>query len=187
MSILNVSHHVSTVFVTKMVDWLKSTYERLFEDGSGEMQITRRKKHEYLRITLDFNVPGELKTTMIPYGKVIVELFTQYDNSKSTAATPAAEHLFKVNEDTESLTEWQIIIYPSFVAKCLFLTKQARPDISTVVAFLSTRVKASDVNNWEKLTWMIRYLCGSIEMPLILRADSVPVPVPIPVPVPVPK
>ena len=43
-------------------------------------------------------------------------------------------------------------IYHNFVAKRLFLTKRVRPDISTAVAFLSTRVKASYVNDWKKLT-----------------------------------
>ena len=32
--------HVSVAVVTKMADWLKSTCERLFEDGSGEMQFS---------------------------------------------------------------------------------------------------------------------------------------------------
>ena len=100
---------------------------------------------------------------MIPYVKEIVE-----DNSKSTAATPVAEHLFKVNKDADSLTEGQMSIYHNFVAKCLFLTKRARPDISTAVAFLSTQSKASDVDDWKKLTQMIRYLRGTIDMPLIL-------------------
>ena len=67
-------------------------------------------------------------------------------------------------------------IHHNFVAKCLFLTKQARPDTSTAVAFLFTQVKASNVNDWKKLTQMIQYLSGSIDMPLILRANSVPVP-----------
>ena len=78
---------------------------------------------------------------MIPYVKNIVELFSQYDNSKSTAATPAAEYLFKIIDDADSLTELQMTIYHNFVAKCLFLaTKRAQPDISTAVAFLSTQV-----------------------------------------------
>jgi hypothetical protein len=39
------------------------------------------------------------------------------------------------------------------------------------------RVKASDEDDWKKLTRMIQYLCGSIELPLILCADSVlPIP-----------
>jgi hypothetical protein len=168
--------HVRALVVTKMADWLKSTYERLFEDGSGEMKICRGKIHEYLGMTLDFTVPGEVKITMIPYVKEIVHQFTEYDNSESTAATPAAEHLFKVNDETTPLSERQATVFHNFVAKCLFLTKRARPDIATAVAFLTTRVKASDEDDWKKLTRMIRYLRGSLELPLILRADSVPVP-----------
>jgi hypothetical protein len=87
--------HVSSNVVTKMADWLKSTYERLFDDGSGEMKICRGKIHEWLGMTLDFTVDGEVKVTMIPYVKEIVQQFQEHDNSTKTAATPAAEHLFK--------------------------------------------------------------------------------------------
>ena len=96
---LKVSHVSAAAIVTKMADWLKSTYERLFKDGSSKMQITQGKKHEYLGMTLDFTIPGEVKITMIADVKAIVEIFSQYDNSKSIAATHAAGHLFKVNED----------------------------------------------------------------------------------------
>ena len=65
---------------------------------------------------LDFNTPRELKTTMIPYVKEIVELFSQYDNSKFTAATPAAKHLFKVNEDAASSED--AIFHWRFETRC---------------------------------------------------------------------
>ncbi len=44
------------------------------------------------------------------------------------------------------------------------------------MAFLTTRVKGPDQDDWKKVTCMIRYLRGSLTLPLILRADSVPVP-----------
>jgi hypothetical protein len=119
---LKVSHVRATV-VTKMADWLRSTYERLFDDGSGEMKICRGKVHEYLGMTLDLTIPGEVKITMIPYVKEIVQLFTEYDNSESIAATPAAEHLFQVRDEITSLSERQATVFHNFVAKCLFLTK----------------------------------------------------------------
>jgi hypothetical protein len=103
-------------------------------------------------------------------------VFSAHDSSESVAATPAAEHLFKVNDNAQSLAEGQMSVCHNFVAECLFLTKRARPNVSTAVAFLSARVKSSDVNDWKKLTRMIRHLHGSIEMPLIPRADSAPVP-----------
>ena len=127
-------------------------------------------------MTLDFNVPGEVKIAMILHVKETVKLFSEHDNSKSVSATPAAERAFKVNEDALSLTEEQLTVCHNFVAKCLFLTKQARLDVSTAMALLSAQVKASDVDDWKMLVQVIRCLCGSIEKPLILRADSAPVP-----------
>jgi hypothetical protein len=84
-----------------------------------------------------------------------VKLFAEHDNSESVAAAAAARHLFKVNDDAQSLAEQQMTICHNFVANCLFLTKQAVLDVATDVVFLSVQVKASDVNNWKKLTRMI--------------------------------
>jgi hypothetical protein len=172
---LKVSHRKVYV-LNKIIEWLKSTYKRLFDDGSGAMSVSCSKIHKYLGMTMDFTVPGQVKITMIPYVREIVELFSDHDPSKSIANTPAAKHLFKVNDEAEPLTQRQATIFHNFVAKCLFLMKCARPDISTAVAFLTTRVKGPDQDDWKKLKRMIRYLSGSIEMPLILRTDSVPVP-----------
>jgi hypothetical protein len=113
---------------------------------------------------------------MIPYVKEIVQLFKQHDDTLLTAKTPAADHLFQVNEKAAPLSEEQATAFHNFVAKCLFLTKRARPDIATAEAFLTTRVKGPDQDDWKKLTRMIRYLRGTIELPLILRSDSVPIP-----------
>ena len=74
-------------------------------------------------MTMDFTVPGEVKITMIPYMKEIVQLFSKFDSSESTAKTPAAEHLLKVNPETKPLTTHQATVNHNFVAKCLFLTK----------------------------------------------------------------
>jgi hypothetical protein len=173
---LKVSHRKPAV-VTKMSDWLKSTYERLFDDGSVAMQISRGKIHDYLGMTLDFTLPGQVRITMIPYIEEILELFYEHDNSQSTAKPPAADHLFKVNKETESLTEDRATVSHNFVPKCLFLTKRTRPDIATAVAFLTTRVKGPDQGDiWKKRIRMIRYLRGSVNIPLILCSDSVPIP-----------
>ncbi len=82
-----VSHCKLSVVVNKIIEWLKSTYKRLFDDGSGAMPISCGKIHEYLGMTMDFSVPGQVKITMIPYVMEIIELFAKHDSSKSTAHT----------------------------------------------------------------------------------------------------
>ena len=83
-----------------------------------------------------------MKVTMIPYAKEIVQQFQEHDNSTNTAATPAAEHLFKVNEDTTPLTQRQATVFHNFVAKSLFLTKRATPDIVTTIELVITTVES---------------------------------------------
>ena len=55
---------------------------------------------------------------------------------------------------------------------CIFLCKQARPDIQTVVAFLTTRVMAPDEDDYKKLALVMRNLRGRKTMPLTLEADN---------------
>jgi hypothetical protein len=164
--------HYETKKVDQMVTWLRKMYEHLFEDGSGAMKIKRGKVHEYIGMTLDFCVPGEVKVTMLPYVKEIVDDFTKITGDTKTAVTPAADHLFKIDQDAELLSEEMGKVFHNFTAKCLFLTKRARPDILTPVAFCTTRVRKPDQDDWKKLQRMIRYLRGSLELPLILSADG---------------
>ena len=117
-----------------MANWLKKTYEQLFSDGSGKMKINRGKIHEYLGMALDFSISGEVKITMTPYILEVIEDFSKYDPGSKTAHTPAADHLFKVRDDARPISETLAQTFHTFVAKSLFATKRARPDIATTVS-----------------------------------------------------
>jgi hypothetical protein len=54
----------------------------------------------------------------------------------------------------------------------LFLCKRARPDIQTAVAFLTTRVKRPDTDDYKKLTRVIKYLRSTPNLALTLEADN---------------
>ena len=56
---------------------------------------------DYLGMNLDFSSDKVLKIGMIKYIKKIHEEFPE--EIKSSAATPAAEHLFDVREDNEEI------------------------------------------------------------------------------------
>ena len=172
---LKVSHKSPEV-VTRMATWLRHTYERLFNDGSGGLKCTRGKSHDYLGMNLDYSTRGKVRVTMFGYIKEIVDLFQKHDNTEKTAATPAADHLFKVDEFTDPLPLELATVFHHFVAKCLFATKRARPDIATAVAFLTTRVKGPDVDDWKKLVRLIRYLRGTLLLPLTLSGELMSTP-----------
>jgi hypothetical protein len=88
------------------------------------------------------------------------------------SATPAANHLFQINEKEVLLSEATAQLFHHNVSKLLFLAKRARLDIQTAVAFLGTRVKAPDVDDYKKLAQVMKYLQGTPALPLTLEADD---------------
>jgi hypothetical protein len=86
--------------------------------------------------------------------------------------TPAPKNLFVVNEDCEKLLEAVSADFHTIVAKTLYVTKRARPNTCLAIAFLATRVRAPDTNDWEKLCHLMEYLRGDHDQPLVLGADN---------------
>jgi hypothetical protein len=65
-----------------------------------------------------------------------------------------------VDEDCEKLSDDVVASFRTIVAKVLYVTKQARPETSLAVAFLTTRVRAPDTDDWEKLCHLMAFLRG---------------------------
>jgi hypothetical protein len=62
--------------------------------------------------------------------------------------------------------------FHNLVVKTLYATKRARPDTCTAITFLTTRVRAPDKDDWNKLVHFMRYIRGTSTMPLVLSANG---------------
>jgi len=60
----------------------------------------------------------------------------------------------------------------NIVAKALYMVKRARPDALVSIAFLTTRVRAPDIDNWRTLGHLIEYLQATVDLPLIRGANT---------------
>ena len=93
---------------------------------------------------------GEVNIDMIPYIQKVINTFPE----KITwmQSTPAGDCLFQVCPPPEAtfLPEEQANAFHHTTAKLLFLSR-IRRDIQTTVAFLTTRVKRPDNDDWGKL------------------------------------
>ena len=159
--------HVDAEVVTGVLKQINDEY-----GAEGEITSTRGKIHDYLGMTLDFSTPGTVQITMIDYIHAMLDELPE-ELKKGVAVTPAADHLFKVNNDNpELLNKEDKDVFHRNTAKLLFLSKRARPDIQLPVAFLCTRVQKPDVNDWRKLHRVMIYLEGSIGIPLKLAIDD---------------
>eukprot|EP00957_Ditylum_brightwellii_P035081 2659827-Ditylum_brightwellii.AAC.2 len=99
---------------------------------------------------------------------MLEELPAKFDGK---VATLAENHLHEVNDDATKLETVGEFFHHN-VAKLLFLSKRARPDIQTAVSFLTTRVKAPNVDDHKKLIRVMRYLRVTVDLPLRLEANG---------------
>ncbi len=90
-----------------------------------------------------------------------------------TKTSPAAHHLFTVRDLSlaKALPEEQVMEFHCATAQLLFLSTRVRWDIQPATAFLTTRMRSPDKDNWGKVKRVLSYLKGTLHMPLILSAD----------------
>ena len=81
--------------------------------------------------------------------KQMVEAFEEKYELLKPVKTPAAEHLFQINENYGKPNEEIHEDFHTYTAKSLFICKRVRPDMQTAVAFMTTRVIELDTNDWK--------------------------------------
>jgi hypothetical protein len=93
---------------------------------------------------------------VVAYDKALKDLsdsFNAVTKRKNVARISTAPNdLFIVNKDAEELSEEGAMAFHNHVAKTLYVSKRARLDVSMALAFLTTRVRAPDVDDWRKLS-----------------------------------
>jgi hypothetical protein len=165
--------HVRSEGIDEMIVLLKKEFEVIWPDGTGHMKVSRGKVHKYLGMTLDYTTPGKVQITMLDYVAEIIEAFMKAEPTCAGIKTSAApDDLFKVDDDCPRLDASKAKTFHNIVAKILYATKRARPDTCTAIAFLTTRVREPDNDDWSKLTHLIKYLMGTKTLPLTLGADG---------------
>ena len=157
--------HKDSREVTKFIKHFGNIY-------GDRMTLHRGKVHDYFEMGLDFSSPNVLNVGMIKYIKKIHKYFPE--EIKSSADTPAAEHLSDVREDKKYklLPEEQAQAFHRTTAQLLFMCPRVRPDIRTSVSFLCTRCKEPDEDDWGKLKRILKYLYGTMHMKLCILVDN---------------
>jgi hypothetical protein len=138
------------------------------------LTVHRGKIHDYLGVDLDFSQKGVVRASMIRYLAKLIEEFPEA--IVGTASTPASDNLFQVRDESDpkyrALPEEQAMAFHRTVAQLLFMSARVRRDIQVVVAFLTTRVKKPDEDDWGKLKRCLKYLNGTRHMKLTLSVDD---------------
>ena len=135
---------------------------------------TTGKIHEYVGMTIDYTKPGKVVFRMEDY---IDRLIKECPDGllKGNPTSPAANHLFEINSECAKLSAPQADEFHHLVAKLLYLAKRTRPDILLSVAFLCTRVKGPDMDDYKKLGRCLSYVRCTKELALTLEANDMSV------------
>ncbi|MGA0888342.1 MAG: Ty1/Copia family ribonuclease HI [bacterium] len=160
------SSHVAQKVNDKFLKWLNKSYGKI-----KPVTASRGKIHKYLGMTLDFTEKGKLKIRMDDYVERMIKEFPVQLKSTDTAMSPAANDVFELGKGKE-LEKKQKEVFHSTVAKGIFLSKRARPDIHQAIAVLSTRVKEPNESDWNKLVRMMKYLNSTKKLHLTLSIDD---------------
>ena len=159
--------HVDPKANDDFIEVLRQEYENIFEDGTGKMTVHLGKKLKYLGMDLDFSKPGVCQISMPEY---IQELLATWNSAapqekggkETTCAAP--KDLFTVDDKSVKLSSENKEMFHSIVAKILFATKRARPDTGTAISFLTTRVKDPEIDDWRKLSHLMKYIKATKEL-----------------------
>jgi hypothetical protein len=115
-------------------------------------QMIEWLRHES-ETTLNYTVRGQVKIKMIDYVEEIPTAFDKADpKGGGTKTSAASENLFRIDEDCEKLQPNEAgVEFHNLVAKTLYATKRARLETCTAIAFLTTRVRAPNKDDWTKV------------------------------------
>ncbi len=120
------------------------------------------REHNYLGVNMEFRKNGTLGVSMIAYLKSVIAEFPEIISGK----------LLREGDNAKPLGEERALAFHHKVAQLLFMATRARRDIQTAVAFLTTKVKSPDKDDWGKLKRVLKYLNGMKYLKLNLSVDN---------------
>ena len=156
--------HVDDLMVTSISQGNLDAFGTYLKSVYPETKTQRGSVVDYIGMTFDFSIAGEVSITM----ENCVNDILSGCGVETLRVTPAAATLFDVrhaDKASEEESKW----FHTYVAKVLYLAKRVRPECLTAVAFLTTRVLVCDVDDLAKLRRLLGYIRGTRERGVVLK------------------
>jgi len=151
--------HVDDLMVTNVHESNLEAFYNHLKDVYKETRVVKGRVLDYIGMSFDFTLRGEVKVTM---GNCVNDILGSCESFKE-ASSPASPTLFDVRSTKKSTLE-ESACFHSMTAKVLYLAKRVRPECLTAVAILSTRVNECDLDDIQKLKRLLGYLKESLAL-----------------------
>ena len=89
--------HVDSNIVSSVLAYIDTEYGKI-----SKMTITQVKIHKYLRMTIDYSLPGKVKFSIVNCIGNILNYTPE--GMKGESSTPAAHHIFYIDKDATKLS-----------------------------------------------------------------------------------
>jgi hypothetical protein len=160
--------HVDDMLITASSDhYLRKTIQGIQESYPG-LSVQIGKKLNYLGMNFDFTDAKKVKITMPGF---VDDLLTSC-GVDGLANTPASSSLFTVDQNSPLLEPEGKKRFHNLTAKILYYAKRVRPDLLTVVSFLTTKVQSPTEEDWKKMERSLKYIRATKHMGLVLEAEK---------------
>ena len=116
----------------------------------GEVKMTQGPLHNYLEMTLDYSVSGQLSINMSHYVKKMVKEFPQENLKGASVVSRWNENVSRYNDNIPFEKE-QAELFHMVAMQGLFLCKCGPPNIAPAIAYLTTWVQKLNCADWTKL------------------------------------
>jgi len=166
--------HVDDLKSSHKMSQVNDEFEKYLNNkygGHGKIKAHQGKVHDYLGMMLDYTEKGKVKINMTKYIKEMIEDAPMVIKENDKATTPATDKLFEESKG-KSLNLKLCEGYHRTVAKGLFASKRARPDIQPTIAVMCTRVQEPKENDIIKLKRLLKYLNATKEKCLTLSVEN---------------
>lgn len=167
--------HVDDLLLTSTDTTMIDDVRKALKQRYGDIKEQKGPLINYLGMTLDASVNGEVSVTMKDYVDDLLAAYVDNPLSgtghKGTATSPADVELFVIG-DSMKCEESVRKQYHTRVAKLLYLAKRTRPDCLTTASYLATRVKECNKKDCEKLERLIMFIAGTADKVLRFRPGS---------------
>ena len=166
MDDLKASHKEQAV-LDEFIKQLKDIFGK-----QNELSKSTGLVHKYLGMVLDYSIPGKIAFTMFEYLEDIIVEAPEDLKKGVLNKYPANYNLFKTDEKSKPLEPERADMFHRIIARLLYASKRAQPDIVVAIALLCTRVEKPTEEDNDKLGKVITYVRDSIHLPLILGSDG---------------
>jgi len=162
---VTIALHVDDLLVTSVSEQALVDFEKYLLSVYPKVESHRGKVLDYLGMTFDWRVRGEVSVTM---ANCVDEILSGC-GVDTVRSTPATSNLFDLRDDVPKASANDSKWFHSNVAKVLYLAKRVRPECLTAVSFLTTRVNECNLDDLAKLRRLLGYILGTSERGITLR------------------